>query len=204
MPTRKVGGNRTLFTPKGVATMVPEVAQSEEKHVAPRLGHCGRQYPLKQCTNLVQSFKFVMLSLPDAQSSLADGITKHLKFLGFADCSTELVSRNGTYFWVSSRRVYFVLRPFISVVFVMYDSCLPTLRNMSFVPQNCTRLGEAGGCLLVTGGMNAFPDDRNLQHVGCAAVANLAMGNELNARRLVKARARIAVQRAMDTFMGVR
>lgn len=69
--------------------------------------------------------------------------------------------------------------------------------------QNCTRLGEAGGCQLVTIGMNAFPDDRNLQHVGCAAVANLAIGNATNAARLVKAGARLAVQRAMEIFKEV-
>ncbi|CAM9915092.1 unnamed protein product [Ectocarpus sp. 13 AM-2016] len=66
--------------------------------------------------------------------------------------------------------------------------------------QNCTRLGEAGGCLLVAGAMNAFPSDRNLQHVGCAAVANLAINNDPNASRLVKAGGRVAVERALDIF----
>ena len=52
--------------------------------------------------------------------------------------------------------------------------------------------------------MNAFPEDRNLQHVGCAAVANLAIGNAPNAARLVKAGARLAVQRALQQFYRVR
>lgn len=51
--------------------------------------------------------------------------------------------------------------------------------------------------------MNTFPGDRNLQHVGCAAVANLAIGNAMNAARLVKAGARLAVQRAMEIFKEV-
>ena len=51
--------------------------------------------------------------------------------------------------------------------------------------------------------MNAFPEDRDMQHVGCAAVANLAIGNTANANRLLKAGARVAVQRAMEQFDGV-
>lgn len=70
--------------------------------------------------------------------------------------------------------------------------------------KNCKKFGQAGGCLLVTAAMDTFPEDRNLQHVGCAAVANLAIGNAENTRRLVKAGARLAVQRAMDKFIGVR
>lgn len=51
--------------------------------------------------------------------------------------------------------------------------------------------------------MNAFPSDRNLQHVGCAAVANLAINNDPNASRLVKAGGRVAVERALDIFSDV-
>lgn len=56
----------------------------------------------------------------------------------------------------------------------------------------------------MTGGMKSFPEDRNLQHVGCAAVANLAIGNQPNAGRLVKAGAASAVRKALDLFVEVR